>query len=418
MERTDLKPPRRRVPLALALTALLALSGADEPPQAGATVPSDPVFTAQRLDGTTASGRIRQLGPKDEVILVPAEGPEVVIPLRRLLKLTREGASVSYSSEGALAVFPSGDRLFRCVINGANETALEVQQFAIGHLDVPFDQLLGLVLTLPPDADSLDALLERVRSEPRTSEVLWLANGDRLAGGLLGLDDAKVKLQTENGSVALDRPGVVALGFDPALVHEPRPAETYLELTMTDGSRLGVTGARVEHGQVVATSRFGASVRLALGELVAVHARTPSVSYLSDRDADRSQYVPYVGPTRPYRRNLTVEGHPFRLGGQTFERGVGTQSRTFLAYRLGGGDRRFQALVGLDDRAGPLGSVVFRVLVDGRERFVSPPMSVRDTPRPIDVDVSGAGLLVLVTEFGDRGGVRDFADWVEARLVR
>ena len=45
-------------------------------------------------------------------------------------------------------------------------------------------------------------------------------------------------------------------------------------------------------------------------------------------------------------------------------------------------------------------------------------MSARDTPRPIDIDVAGAKLLILATEFGERGEVRDFADWVEARVIR
>ena len=81
-------------------------------------------------------------------------------------------------------------------------------------------------------------------------------------------------------------------------------------------------------------------------------------------------------------------------------------------------DRRFQALVGVDDRAGPLGSVVFRVNIDGKDRYVSDPLSLRDTPRTIDVDVSGGKILILFTEFGERGEVRDFADWVEARLIR
>jgi hypothetical protein len=113
-----------------------------------------------------------------------------------------------------------------------------------------------------------------------------------------------------------------------------------------------------------------------------------------------------------------VEGHPLRLAGQTFDRGIGTQSRTLLAYRLAPGDRRFQVLVGLDDSAGSLGSVVFRVRVDNREPFVTSPMSVRDTPRMIDLDVSGAKRIILDTDFGERGEVRDFADWVEARIIR
>ena len=125
-----------------------------------------------------------------------------------------------------------------------------------------------------------------------------------------------------------------------------------------------------------------------------------------------------MGPTREYRVDRTVDGHPFQLAGQTYDRGIGTQSTTFLVYPLEPGDRRFQALVGVDERAGPLGSVVFRVLVDGKERFKTPPMTDHDPPRTIDVDVAGGKFLILATEFGDRGDVRDLADWVEARLIR
>jgi hypothetical protein len=89
-----------------------------------------------------------------------------------------------------------------------------------------------------------------------------------------------------------------------------------------------------------------------------------------------------------------------------------------MAYEIVPGDRRFQATVGVDERAGPPGSVVFRVLVDNEERFKSPPQTNRDAPKSIDVDLSGGKYLILVTEFGDRGDVRDLADWVEARLIR
>ena len=179
-----------------------------------------------------------------------------------------------------------------------------------------------------------------------------------------------------------------------------------------------MTNPKIEQGEVIASTRFGAPIRLALNDLVHLHTRSDSIVYLAEREVAEAKYVGYVGPTRPFRRNSSVDGHPLRLAGQTYDRGLGTQSRTILAYRLAPGDRRFQALVGLDDRAGPLGSVVFRVLVDARERFISPPISARDTPKAIDIDVEGAKLLILITEFGERGEVRDFADWVEARLLR
>jgi hypothetical protein len=66
-----------------------------------------------------------------------------------------------------------------------------------------------------------------------------------------------------------------------------------------------------------------------------------------------------------------------------------------------------------------MGSVVFRVLVDQKqERFVSRAMTASTEPKNIDIDISGARLLILEADFGDRGDIRDFADWVEARVIR
>ena len=69
---------------------------------------------------------------------------------------------------------------------------------------------------------------------------------------------------------------------------------------------------------------------------------------------------------------------------------------------------------------GPLASVAFKVLLDGLDkvRYSSPTMAARETPRTIDVDISGGRLLILITEFGDRGNVQDLADWAEARIIR
>jgi hypothetical protein len=409
----------RLAPLALAMVASVLCLGADEPPAAGPTVPSDPVFSALMIDGTVASGRIRQISPNGDVTLVPARGADQVLPFRRLVKLSRDGLLSMGAPEKQLVLLPEGDRLYRAVIGAATETKLDVQSLTFGKVSIPLESLAGLVLEPPADEDASFDLVNRVRTEPRASEILWLApNGDRVQGGFLGLDEKTIKFQASTGPIALELAKVVALGFDARVVAYPKPEGPFFELTASDGSRLGVTNPKIEQGEVIASTRFGAPIRLALNDLVHLHTRSDSIVYLADREVAEAKYVGYVGPTRPFRRNGSVDGHPLRLAGQIYDRGLGTQSRTILAYRLTPGDRRFQALVGLDDRAGPLGSVVFRVLVDARERYISPPISARDTPKAIDIDVEGAKLLILITEFGERGEVRDFADWVEARLLR
>ena len=117
-------------------------------------------------------------------------------------------------------------------------------------------------------------------------------------------------------------------------------------------------------------------IRVPIGDLIRLDPRTDAVVYLSDRKVDAQENSGYFGPTRPLRVDRTVDGHGFQLGGHTYDRGLGTQSQTLLAYRLKPGDRRFQALVGVDDRAGPLGSVVFRVLTDRKPRVTTPPMTL------------------------------------------
>jgi hypothetical protein len=39
-------------------------------------------------------------------------------------------------------------------------------------------------------------------------------------------------------------------------------------------------------------------------------------------------------------------------------------------------------------------------------------------PIAVDVDVSGGQFLILATEFGQGGGIRDYAAWIDARLIR
>jgi NPCBM/NEW2 domain len=395
----------------VATAAVLPTVRAGEPPAA-----ADPVFEALQIDGRVSTGRITAIAP-DRVSLTPADGQAQEIPLTSLVKLSRENGR-GRTAEGAHVALPDGDRLMNVIIGSTTETAVDVHSYALGKMSVPLDSVLGLILSAPADAEALDQMWHRVRTEPRTSEIVWLANGDRTAGSLLGIDDRLVKLRVEGKTMEIDRAGVSAVGFDPALVSYPRPKTSYFEATLVDGTRLGLVDVKLEKGQISAVTRFGHGLRIPPADVLRLVPRTSAVDYLSERPVDGHSYVSYLGPVRPYRIDATVEGRPFQLGGRTYDRGLGAQSRTLIAYKLKPGDRRFQALVGVDERAGPLGSVVFRVMVDDQARLTTPAMTARDAPRPIDVDVSGAKLLILITEFGDRGDVRDIADWVEARIVR
>ena len=402
--------------LGAALLGFGTSPGSAEP--GSSPVSSDPIFKALLVDGRSPSGRIISFDA-DAITIETKVGTKESLPLDRLVKLTREPVlPIPGWEESQAVLLPEGDRLMRAAIGTANDTNLEVRCESLGKLEIPLECLLGLILSTEGRSGTFDARWDRILVEPRRNEVVWLLNGDQIEGGFLEMDDRRIKIQRDQKPVEIERSGVVSLGFDPALLNYPRPKGHFLEFTLNDGTRLGVTGSKLDEGTLEATTRFGRPVRFALGDLSRVIARTSSVIYLAERTPLKAVYASYIGPTRVYRTDRTVDGRSFQLSGQIYDRGIGTQSRTLLAYRIEPGDRRFQALVGVDERAGPLGNVLFRVLIDGEERFRSGPMTDRDSPKPIDLDLGNGKILILDTQFGDRGDVCDLADWVEARIIR
>ena len=79
-------------------------------------------------------------------------------------------------------------------------------------------------------------------------------------------------------------------------------------------------------------------------------------------------------------------------------------------------------MVSVDDAAKGRGSVVFGayVLRDGKwaEAYKSEIVRGGEPPRPVSVDLGGAAGLTLTVDYADRGDELDYADWLDARLVR
>ncbi len=77
----------------------------------------------------------------------------------------------------------------------------------------------------------------------------------------------------------------------------------------------------------------------------------------------------------------SVEGHPLSIGGQKFERGLGTHANSTLRVAVGGKAERFTAEVGVDDEVGQRGSVTFKVAGDGKTLWSPSIMRIGRTRR-------------------------------------
>ena len=78
---------------------------------------------------------------------------------------------------------------------------------------------------------------------------------------------------------------------------------------------------------------------------------------------------------------------------------------------------RFVAFAGIDDSTDGRGVAVFRVLVDGQERFASKPIHGGDPPVPVSVDLTGAKAIELIVDYAAGADVLARADWLGARII-
>jgi hypothetical protein len=399
------------------LAFLIVFAG--QVPAADKSEPSPFVLTL--ADGTTATGPLVDVSAGWSVRLGGTTPRQVdgadVIALRRA-----QPARPPWP-QGEQVVFANGDRLPAKVVKLAGERLRIRARFgAEVELVVPLSALSVIWITAPDHEDHPDRLLRRVAAGRRQKDTVLLRNGDLLEGLLTGLDGEtglRIDVNKKAVTVALDKVAAIALNTE--LVRSLRPRGVYARLVLANGCRLSLASARTADGALVGKTLFGIEARVPLEQVIALDLCQGRTVYLSDLKPARYEFTSYTGGLRfPIVADGSVGGHDLRLGGQTYEKGLGMHSASRLTYDLKGGYRRFEAVVGLDDQEGLDGSVRVQVLVDGKPRDLGwdHELTHRNGPKAIRVNVEGAGELTLVVDFGRHADIGDHVDWADARLIK
>lgn len=125
-----------------------------------------------------------------------------------------------------------------------------------------------------------------------------------------------------------------------------------------------------------------------------------SVVYLDDLQLD--------GATQEWgtiQAKKSVDGNRLRVGGRSFERGVGTHANGAIVVLLDGQCLGFNAMVGVDDEKTKNASVVFRVVADGKELFNSGKLTSDDPAKQVQVDLTGVRKVELLVDDAETGSI-------------
>jgi alpha-galactosidase len=150
-------------------------------------------------------------------------------------------------------------------------------------------------------------------------------------------------------------------------------------------------------------------------------ATQPAARSELPRDALWLETLDLAGIEQDWGRPVAVgtfDGHPLTMQGVVHPHGVGTHANSEWVIDLGGGARRFEAVVGVDDELPGRGSVVFVVRVDEREAVRTGILRGGDASQKLIVDLTGARRMTLLVEDAGDGIDADHADWASALLVR
>ncbi len=324
--------------------------------------------------------------------------------------------------KGPILVLADGGYLPADVV-AADKADLSVDSARLGTLKLPLDSLAGIVFRPPPHPAEMDALLDRVARGQGQTDRLILDNGDELTGLIeaesLASDKVKIKGNLGPVEVPVGRAGhVVALVFNPALRQQLAAQAAAGWIGLGDGTRLLAARLRLEGDGLELTTPSGAKWKAAAKDLVFLMPQTGRAVFLSDIRPDEYRFLPYLETKWPYKTDRNVTGGQLRCGGRLYLKGLGVHSAARFSYLLDRPWSRFQAEVGIDDSTGGLGSVGFRVFVDGKQKYSSPPIRGGMSPQTVSIDLAGAKRLDLVVDYGEAGDVMDHADWLGARLVK
>ncbi len=391
-----------------------------------------PLFALHAADGTTAVGSLLTI-EKDWSIHLGGDGPSFGAG-SDVITLRRQGQLLPQLPTGEQVVLSNGDRLLLQPGKALRLTGerLECQPLlplrAPGHsrLSLPVAAVAAVWFAAPDGTEDPRLFLRRLLAARRAKDVVLLRNGDMVEGTVLGFarergQDDVCRLDVEKKSVAVALARVAAIAFSADLLARSRPRGAYGHVVLRDGGRLALASAQVDPKQQTLTGKMvlGPILEVPLDHIAALDIRQGRATYLSELEPRTYQHTPFFSSAWPLTTDGSVTGRELRLGGNTYDKGLGLHAKSEVSYDLGGKYEWFEAVVGIDDLAGSQGRAAVRVLVDGKACDLGfETISAAGGPVPVRVRIRGARSLTLAVDFGPQGDVQAHVDWADARLIK
>ena len=343
------------------------------------------------------------------------------LPLGELESLVFDDATGGpHDGPGRVWLRSGGD--YAMTTPGGSDDAITLQIGLGSDLQVPARYVRAIRFEAAAEADG--GFSRALADPPRTDDVLFAkgrSNGEitRLSVEFTGFDgDAiTVRFRGRDQRLPIERIHGLVFGAERGAAPPPQPRPTVAVQLAGDLALAGrVTG--LDARALTLRLPEGVDVAVPLASVARIDVQSDRIAWLSAMAPAAVDQTPAFDRIRPWLVDRAPGGDGLVLDGNAYSRGVCLVPRTSLTWKLDPGTfTRFEAVVGIDDRAGDLGQAVVRVLLDGEVAWERTDLTAASPAESIHVPLGTARQLTLVADFGPGFDLGDHCAFARARLV-
>jgi hypothetical protein len=382
-----------------------------------------PTVEVRAADGASVSGTLVELDAHRLVVQGPA-GPSTWEIGKLTAVAVKEPKSGPAGSAPVLVELVDGSTL------AAISFSVDKAQARVGLPDgqaaeLPGRDVKSVRFIEPTEATS--GPWARMVKEATGSDILVVKKGESIDyhKGVLGsVTKDTVEFQLDGERLPVKRDKVFGIVYRrPSGREVPEPMGFVVD---ANGSTWAIQSIALAGDQFQWTTPLGVKISRPATSVTLLDFSRGKLVYLSDLKPESVEWVPYFStgkepPTQialfAPRTDRSLESGPLQLNRQRYAKGLAIHSRTTMVYRLPERYRRLSAVIGIDDAVRPQGNV--RLVIRGDDRVLwDMAVAGTDSPRTVDLDITGVRRLAILVDFGDDFDVGDHLDLCEARLVK
>jgi len=367
------------------------------------------------LDNNTFYSREIKIGSKGECELI-TKTTSSQMNIKEILSINFPASEIK--NDGLWEFALSSSDIICGVISESINDGVKVYSRVLGPLDLSFKNMASM--------KSPVFNLQKKAAVSEEDDIQFLS-GDVDKGIIISIDSESLKIKSsvfkQEKTYTLKTIGVITFAQISA---PPKPSEGVLGVIIgTDGTRLSGIIKKAGSGTVYLKSVYGADFSIKQENISRIYFRSNRVTYLSDiSPLSAKEYPTVYDPNHvffpwKYRNDRNVLNTDLiKMKGKRFYKGLGVHANCELVYPLGDGYRRFIALAGIDDSAGPKASVQFAVYLDNKKVYESKVLKWGDNPVVVYVNIEKGKELKLILNDGGDMHILDRAAWADARLIK